>query len=388
LLLAAVTCATGAAADRCELIDGRYVEGTVASIDDQGQITFAQAPPLPWEELRLINRAVDDRAEATPNGKIRVELVGRGQILADGLDLADEEFVIRWGMLDEPLTLSIDAVQAIVFEDVDSDEGFAKAVAAPSNDFDQLFVKVDGPLQVVRGLIEQIDSQQAVFSWKGEPRRLGRDQLAAIVLADAGRGPARTGKCLVELVDGSSLLSPPPRLADGQLTLAPTGGPAVTVPWSRVRKVRVFSPRLKYLSEMKPSGVVQQPLVTLPRPWQKNRSVAGGPLTLRGRTFETGVGVHSRCHLTYTLDQQGARFLAVIGIDDTTNGRGDCEFVVLGDGRELLRRRVTGKDPPQPINVEIQAVRQLTLAVEPGQDLDLADHADWCDARILLHGTN
>jgi hypothetical protein len=208
------------------------------------------------------------------------------------------------------------------------------------------------------------------------------------VLADTGRPPARTGKCLVELVDGSSLLSTPPRLADGQLTLAPIGGPSVTLPWSRVRRVRAFSPRLKYLSQMEPSEVVQQALVTLSRPWQKNRSVAGGPLTLRDRKFETGIGAHSRCHLTYELDQQGERFLAVIGIDDATNGRGDCEFVVLGDGRELLRRRATGKDPPQVINVDVQSVRQLTLAVEPGEDLDLADHADWCDARILLRGTD
>jgi hypothetical protein len=381
--------ATGSAADRCELIDGQSREGAVTSIDPQGEIAFAQAPPLAWETLRQIDRTVDDRERATSNeDTIRVDLVGGGRILADGLDLAEEQFVVRWGLSGEPLMLSIDAVRAIVWEDVESEEGFAKARSTPSNDFDQLFVRVDGGLQVVRGLIDQIDSQQAVFAWQGERRRLERDKLAAIVLAQAGGPVARAGKCQVELADGSSLLSQPPRLADGQLTLAPIGAREVTVPWSSVRTVRAFSPRLKYLSEMKPSRVLEQPLVTLLRPWQKNRSVAGGALTLRGRTFENGIGVHSRCLLTYDVDQPGEWFLAVIGVDDATRGRGDCEFVVLGDGRELLRRRVTGKDPPQPIRVDIEAVRQLTLAVEPGQDLDLADHADWCDARILLRGTD
>jgi hypothetical protein len=363
------------------------VEGTIAAIDHQGQITFAQAAPLPWEELRLITRTADERVHPAADGAIGVELVGGGRILADALALAEEEFVIRWRMSEEPLKLSIDAVQAITFEDVTTVESFVKSLATPSNDFDQLFVKVDGVLQIVPGLIEQIDAQQAVFLWKGESRQLGRDRLAAIVLADAGRGPSRTGRCLVELVDGSSLLSPPPQLADGKLALMPTGGSTVISPWSRVRRIRAFSPRLKFLSDLEPSKVVEEPLVTLHRPWQKNRSVAGGPLTLKGRTFESGVGVHSRCHLTFLLDQQGEKLLAVIGIDDATNGRGDCDFVVLGDGRELFRKRVTARDAPQAINVDIQSVRQLTLAVEPGQDLDLADHADWCDARILMRRT-
>ena len=73
----------------------------------------------------------------------------------------------------------------------------------------------------------------------------------------------------------------------------------------------------------------------------------------------------------------------MIGIDDETNGRGDCIFLVLGDGKELFRARVTGTDEPRRIGVDIRGVRQVTLVVEPGEDLDLADHADWCDARML-----
>jgi hypothetical protein len=138
-----------------------------------------------------------------------------------------------------------------------------------------------------------------------------------------------------------------------------------------------------FLSDLEPVEARHQPIVTLERPWQADRSVGGRPLTLAGKVFDKGLGVASRSVVTFTNEGNYDLLAATIGIDGETEGRGDCIFVVEADGREVFRQRMAGKDQPQSINVDISGREKVSLIVEPGEDLDLADHADWCDARLV-----
>ena len=53
------------------------------------------------------------------------------------------------------------------------------------------------------------------------------------------------------------------------------------------------------------------------------------------------------------------------------------------DDREALRRRMRGKDAALPVDIEIRDGRKLTLRAEPGENLDIGDHVNWYDARLL-----
>jgi hypothetical protein len=128
---------------------------------------------------------------------------------------------------------------------------------------------------------------------------------------------------------------------------------------------------------------VDEPTVTLAMPWQRDRSVSGKPLLMSGRAYEKGLGVHARNLLRYDIGGQFDAFAATIGLDAAAEGRGDCVFVVRADGRELLRQRVRGQETPREIKLDVRGARQLTLLVEPGEDLDLADHANWANARLM-----
>jgi len=172
-------------------------------------------------------------------------------------------------------------------------------------------------------------------------------------------------------------------LTAGKLTVRTAQDAALVLPWKAVTRMTVHSDRLAFLSDMDPAAVKERPVVTLPRSYRRDRSVAGKTLTLKGRSFDKGIGTHARCELAYDVQKKFDVLAAVIGIDDETNGRGDCVFVVLGDGKELFRARMKGTDEPRDVKVDISGVERITLIVEPGEDLDLADHADWCDARLL-----
>jgi hypothetical protein len=71
------------------------------------------------------------------------------------------------------------------------------------------------------------------------------------------------------------------------------------------------------------------------------------------------------------------------GSNTTVLGSVTLTRKVLADGQPLLSRRMRSGDSPYEIQLPITGREQITLLVEPGEGLDLADHADWCDARFI-----
>ncbi len=119
-------------------------------------------------------------------------------------------------------------------------------------------------------------------------------------------------------------------------------------------------------------------------PVRFDQSLSGGPLSIGGRVFEKGLGVHSLTELIFEIAGNFETFVATIGIDDSVRPRGSVVFRILGDSKVLFDSgAVTGADPPRDIIVDVIGVRTLTLTVDYADELDLCDHADWGDARLL-----
>lgn len=360
-------------------LDGEQVSGVIASIDSAGKIRGDKLPEgLEIDGLRRIERAA---AAASPGGGIVLDLSG-GKLFATSVTIGSERCQVAW-QFGEKLSLPIDVVRAIRFDPQTKLEAFDEALKSPSPDNDRLFVRVEDKVQIVSGLIEELAADKVVFQFDNKKQTLPREKLFGIVTAQIGGGGPAAGQSLVELRDGSSISGGLTSLADGVLSLKVSGGSKVELPWQAVAKIAVKSSRVAFLSDLDPTEVVEQSLVTTPRPYRRDRSVAGRTLTLGQRTFDKGLGTHAQCKLTYTVDGKYDFLAAVVGIDAETEGRGDCILSVLGDGKELFTQRVRGADAPRDIKLDVKGVKQLTLVVEPGEDLDLADHADWGDARLI-----
>jgi len=241
-----------------------------------------------------------------------------------------------------------------------------------------------------------VEPDSVVFLRDCEEVRLPRTRVYGIVLAEVGGVGLDGARCKVALRDGSIIPGALAKLADGVLTLKMSRTVELALSWDTVSRIDVQSPRLTHLSDMKPDEEVQQSIVAVRRTWKRDRNVIGGILRLRvfdAQTnreieFQKGIGSHSLCRLTYELDGEYDRFLATVGIDAGTHGKGDCDISVTGDGKALYTQRVTGQDKtPHELQLDISGVRRLTIAVEPGHDLDLADHVNWCDARLIRKPT-
>lgn len=383
LLMTAVSAAQQTAADagamKLILLDGQTVAAKSLSIAG-GKLSGDGVPAgLSLDDLRRID--LPGATAAAGKSAVVVDLRGGGRVLGKSATIGDDKCLIDWPH-GEKLSLAIDVVRAIRFDPTTANPEFDKAVAAPAADADRIFFKFDDKFDSIAGLIVSLTAEQLTFQFEGQERKLPRNQLYGIVLAQAQAEDDPT-RCLVWLRDGSRLGGDLMSLADDKTTLELPGGGKAAFPWSAAAKIDIRSDRVAFLSDLKPLSVEESALVTLSRPWQRDKNVLAGPLTLGTKVFDKGIGVHARSSLTFAADKKYDTLAATIGIDAGTLGKGDCVFTVLGDGQPVFNKRVKGNEPPQDIQVEIGRFEQVTLLVEPGADLDLADHANWCDVRMI-----
>lgn len=367
------------AADRLTLLDGTELTGRVTAIDKDGNVRLAgQTKTIPLSGLRAWHTG----RPVKPASLARVRLAGDGLLRTDAVTIKDDKLHFVRNM--NKLAIPVEAGRAILFA-AKADPLFDRALASPSEDFDQLVVTLRGKLRIVRGLIESLDDQQVVIVVDNRRVTLPRKGLHGVVLAYVKRPLKTTGFARVYLTDGSIVpgtIAELPR-SDGPLKLRLLEGGELSVSGKLVSRIEFQSERLQYVSDLKPAEVAEQPIVALPRKWRKDRCVTGKPLTLGGRVYDKGLGVHSRSQLTFATDGRYETFTAVIGLDDASGRKGDCEFVILADGRELFRKRMKGRDRPANVKLDVRGVKRVVLLVEPGANLDIADHADWCNAAFI-----
>ncbi len=386
-MLGVIGVARAGVEDRIVSLEGEVVAAKISGIDSAGRVQGeGLKSPVELSSLREIQR---DAATASARiAPLKLLLVGGGSLPVERCQLQDEQAVFDWAFGKQvklPLDL-IRGLQLLADKDAASRpvgaEALDKAVASATQDKDQLFLLVDGHLQTIAGLFEELTAEHVVFQWQDKQQKFPRGKVYGLAIAPVGKPPERAGQCEFSLTGGTSFWGRLEKLDAGQLSLELAKGASVDVPWDAVTKIAVRNSRLAFLSDLQPLEVVQESLLVSPQPWQRDRSVAGHPLTLAGRTFSKGLGVHSRCVLTFACDGFDS-LAATIGIDAETRGQGVCLFIVSADGREVLRQPMRGSDPPKPIQVELTGTKKITLAVEPGEGLDLADHADWADARLI-----
>jgi hypothetical protein len=115
-----------------------------------------------------------------------------------------------------------------------------------------------------------------------------------------------------------------------------------------------------------------------------NKSNGGNRMTIGGKVYQRGLGMHANAESEYLLGGGYRRFEAQVGVDDEKGGLGSCVFQVWVDGEKRFDSGpLRGRQPAKPVVVDLSGKETLRLVVTDAGDGINCDHADWADARLL-----
>ncbi|MFO0904437.1 MAG: NPCBM/NEW2 domain-containing protein [Pirellulales bacterium] len=393
---------TAQAQYQASLVEGTTLAARSIRVNSLGKVELAADPPRTLQFDDLLTIEFPAQPPSTPAEAAAWTLTTRdgGRLRVAQLTLQEEQFTLQAAWLTSPWTVSIDDVARGVRS--------ASQVALADDDIrwrpvpahDKLLLLEGKRIDAVAGFLLAMDDERLEFDVDGATRRIPLASTLAFVLASPEPPvslpqPARDARppaskptpprpVRLELHDGSLLHGHSFTCQEETVELAGVGEKRLAIRRSAVRSVECQSQRVVWLADLQPTDVVQSSQVAIPRDWQRNRSVFGGPLVIGERTYRRGIGLQAATRLRFDVPKHAQTFVLDVGLDAAAGGRGDCELVVAGDGgAPLVRRRLRGGEPAQRISVLVAGVRQLQVAVEPGAHFDLADQAVLGDARFL-----
>jgi hypothetical protein len=218
--------------------------------------------------------------------------------------------------------------------------------------------------------------------------------LAAVYLAK--REPPADPKglfAIVTLKDGSTLRGSIKEFDGAKLTFHTVYKKNLDILIGEIAGIYFRNGRVVYLSDVEPDETDENPNYIrglkpsdsdLSFPMQRDLNVKGSELSLRGKTFTKGLGVHARSVLVYNLAGGFTKFKATIGIDDVAGGLGNVRFQVIVDGKTLYSSDpITGESPAEEIEIDVKGAQELKLAVRFGEEGNTGDCADWAMARLI-----
>ena len=115
----------------------------------------------------------------------------------------------------------------------------------------------------------------------------------------------------------------------------------------------------------------------------ENQSWSGKPISIAGKIYRKGIGVHADSKLTYSLDGKYKSFHVVPGPDDAHHGR--LEMKIFVDDRQVFTTGPTSSLDGvvrMPVVLPLSDANTLTLVVQSLGDRG-GDHANWADVYLV-----
>lgn len=240
--------------------------------------------------------------------------------------------------------------------------------------------QVEGELERLDGAFVQLKSATGLL-------KLDRTRVRAIrmnpELTSIPKSPGR--RQVLSLRDGSRFTARSVELRERELKCTTFAKQEFQFPLADCVGCQVYGARAFPLADQEPAQIEFTPYLSTPWPLVRNSNVLRGPLALRGVEYGTGLGVHSRSLVTYSLQPTDREFRATVGIDDCAGGAGSVRFAVELDGRRVWDSpELTGRSLPVPLPpIKLAGAAKLTLIVDFGAHADVSDYANWCDAVVI-----
>lgn len=366
--------------DSVETVDFGTLRGQVSLRDAQSITLKSESGEqlLALQDVIRINLAAEQQVPQAPWPAI---LLSTSDVLRGRIAGSDQHHIIVQSPSFGEVLTPIRWISVVLF-DVSAPAGTADALRQAAREKDVVLLQNGERLE---GIVAEISPERVLFRAAPGELEIPLARVVGVAFAHTQTSPpAEELQVCVSTIDGSVLTGRiQPADEPGRFVLETTWASLPVSMHESVCSIEIRGGRLLYLSDLDPVEVEQVPHLGRLWPWQRDRSVGGTPLSIRGKVYRKGLGVHSRSRLAYDLNGLFRRFRTEIGIDDATAHIGQATFTILADGRVLFsRENLAGDDEPVQVDVDTTGVQRLELLVDYGMGLDVGDHANWAEARL------
>ncbi|HUG90822.1 MAG TPA: NPCBM/NEW2 domain-containing protein [Planctomycetaceae bacterium] len=317
----------------------------------------------------------------------RVRLVDGTSLACTGLSADSRSASLQTARLGE-VAVPLSAVASVRLGALDSKVADAwTELRSRATQRDLLVIRKNDVLDHLAGVVGAIDGENVKFLLGGREVPVKRANVFGIVYSRR-EGDRKSPACEATLVGEDVAQLKGVTFENGAFAAELLAGPKVALQAADVRVLDFSLGKVRYLSDLEPREYVLTPFFdgeaerSLFR-YRRDRNQTGGPIAVGGRAYAKGLWIHSRTKLVYRIGGEYRRFQAVMGIDDDVAPRGDVHVVIKGDGKVLLEADVRGPDKPRELDLDVSGVRDLEIFVDYGSGLDISDHLDLAEARVL-----
>jgi hypothetical protein len=380
-----------------EPLSGESLRGTLVGLDARGATLETSKGRIAVELDRLAGISLAPRsAPVAPAGQpeVWIELIDGSLVVGTGFTVKDgKASVAPLGPEAARCEISTQDIRWVRFQP--QTEALAaqwQKVLASEARTDVLVTRKGDVLDFYQGVAKNVTAEAVEFDLDGETVPARRAKVYAIVYHHPAGRHLPEPLCSVVEASGSQWSCREVVLRDGRIEGTTPSGVKLARPASALTRIDFSRGKIVYLGDLKPESVEWTPYFGLGKELpvrsefygpRVDRSTTGGPLELDGKSYKKGLSAHSKTVLVYRLPDRFRRLAAPVGIDDRVRPRGHVQLVIRGDERVLFDAPVSGSDPPRSIDLDVTGVRRITILVDFGAELDLADHLDLCDARLV-----
>lgn len=333
-------------------------------------------------------RRDQERLPAPPTGP-QVIFANGDRLPGKALRLADERLLVATPLAAVDVALPVSALSVVWVADpldVERPDQLRRRLASERRTRDLVWLRSGDQLQ---GNLVGMDENALRIEVERKEVKVERDQVAVIAfnneLARLLRPSETYGHLL--LADGTRL-GVLTAQADAQtLTVKTAFGATLKVPIEQLRALDLRQGRATYLSDLKPASYEYTPFLPgLTYALATDSSAVGSDLVLAGSHYVKGLGMHVQSRVTYAVKGGYRRFEALVGIDEQAGPKGSARIKVLLDGMPAdlgWDKELTTAMGPQPVQVKLDGVQELTLIVEFGRFPFVQGQVNWADARLI-----
>ncbi|MBN2217736.1 MAG: NPCBM/NEW2 domain-containing protein [Pirellulales bacterium] len=374
------------------LVDGARVEGRLTAIDEQ-QATFdtpAGPRTMAIEQLMSIeSKAPAARDAEAP--RLAIRLVDGSEFGAGQFTVSGGQAVVKGSPVKDRIPVErIQSVRLAEAGEAALDQW--NRLLGETFHTDVLVVDREGSLNYHGGILRDVSETAIGFEPDGEVLQVKRTKVFGLIYYHpAGRASAGAVATLTDAA-GSRWSVRSMSLAGDVLKATTPSGVAIECALADLRRLDFSGGKVVSLGQLKPRSIRWTPYLGTAEGLASQKAffapvfdpgADGPPIVLGGKRFARGIALWSRTELDYDLPEGCRRLEAVVGIDDDVRPQGAARLVIRADGRVLLETELCGTEPPQPINLDVSGAARLTILVDFGKGMDLGDHVDLGDARLI-----